>query len=78
MINRIIRGYFRLSAAAADRITASFDGYAPSGEGPVHLAVKKLIAADPAKALKERGLVLCKMEYQLPTGDSFGGGGRAH
>ncbi len=39
------------------------------GEGPEHKALKEYVAADPAKALGENGLITENVEYQFPTGD---------
>jgi hypothetical protein len=39
------------------------------GEGPVHLALKNRIAADPAGVLDEEGLKLWAVEWGLSTGD---------
>jgi hypothetical protein len=42
----------------------------PGGEGPVHLALKTAIAADPEAVLGEPGLRHWRTEYELPTGDT--------
>ena len=44
-------------------------GHGEGGEGPVHKALKKRVAEDPAAILGEEGLTLIQVEYPFPTGD---------
>jgi len=50
------------------RLTGGFGG---SGEGPIHLALKQAIAADPTATLGEPGLTFWALEFGLPSADQI-------
>lgn len=69
-----LRQRFIDSVADGDfKITTTLKGHpwgGPGGEGPVHLALKLSIAANPAAVLGEPGLEHWATEFKLPTGDT--------
>ena len=71
VFNRI-REAFTASSRKGEEIRVALamaGGFGGGGEGPEHLALKKRIAADPARILNEPGLKLWNEEWLLPTMD---------